>query len=208
METVTFFFSFRSPFAWLAYHRVARAMAGFPVQFERVPVFPPPDFPNDPVAVPQKLQYVIADAERIATAYGLPVRWPTEVDIDWMPPHAAYVHAAEAGRGDAFALALYAARFSEGREIGSDAAIGAAAAAAELDAAATVRAAHDPAVQQRVLGGMMRALGEGIFGVPYFVYGTQRFWGNDRLDWVVRAVHERLGRPVPDLRASPFARPW
>ena len=74
MEQVTFYFSFRSPYAWLAYHRIVRAGASLPVEFVRVPVFPPPDFPNDPAAVPAKLQYIAKDVARIAAAYGLSVR--------------------------------------------------------------------------------------------------------------------------------------
>ena len=207
METLTFYFSFRSPYSWFAYHRLARVFDGVPVRVERVPVFPPPDFPNDPAAMPGKLHYLVADVQRIASAYGLTVRWPEKTDTEWMRPHAAYLHAADAGRGDAFALALYAARFSRGEDVVRDEVIAGAATAAEVDPVATLRAGDDPAVHQRVLEGMGRALQDGIFGVPYFVYGEQRFWGNDRLEWLVRAVRENAGQPVPDLQSDPLARP-
>lgn len=207
MEPITFFFSFRSPYAWLAFHRLDRALTGLPVEIERIPVFPPPNFPNDPAAVPTKLRYIAGDVQRIAAAYGLPVRWPEAADTDWMRPHAAYLHAVDAGRGDAFARAVYAARFSEGRNVGQDDTLRAAATAAEVDPTAMLLAADDPAVHQRVMQGMMRAMEANVFGVPFFLYREQAFWGNDRLEWLLRQIAADGGRPVPDLRADPMARP-
>jgi 2-hydroxychromene-2-carboxylate isomerase len=207
MERVVFYFSFRSPYAWMAYHRIVRAGTSLPVEFERIPVFPPPDFPNDPAAVPAKLDYILHDVGRIAAAYGLPVRWPASRDTDWMRPHAAWIHAADAGQGDSFALALYGARFSEGRNVGDDEVLRDAARVARLDPAAIIRAAADPVLHERVLAGMMRGLGDGIFGVPFFVYRGERFWGNDRVEWLLRAVATNAGTPVPDLASDVLARP-
>ena len=40
---------------------------------------------------------------------------------------------------------------------------------------------------------------DSIFGVPYFVYRGEPFWGNDRIEWLVRAVRIAHGMPVVDL---------
>ena len=207
MDEVKFYFSFRSPYAWLAYERLARIGSTFPAPLRRIPVFPPPNFPNDPAAVPTKLDYVLHDTARIAAAYGLTVTRPPNVDTDWMRPHAAYRYAADAGHGDAFALAAYRARFSYGRDIGSTDVLYAVAAEVGIDPDATVHACDDSTVQQAVLNGMMEAMQDGIFGVPFFAWRDQRFWGNDRIEWLLRALAIAAGRPVPDLCADPFARP-
>lgn len=208
METLTFFFSFRSPYAWLAFHRVGDALAGLPVTVERIPVFPPPSFPNDPAAIPEKLAYIVVDTGRMAAAYGLPVRWPEAVDTNWMRPHAAYLHAQDGGRGEAFGRAVYAERFSAGHDVGGDDALARAATAAGLDPAAVIRAADDPAFHARVMQGMRRALETGVFGVPFFVYRGEKFWGNDRLEWLARTLARESGRAVPDLAADHMARPY
>lgn len=208
METIDFYFSFRSPYAWLAFHRVDRVLAGLPVRLRHVPVFPVGEFPNDPARVPTKLEYLLADVTRIATAYGLPVRFSADsTGTPWMRPHAAFAFAETQGRGEAFARVLFAARFSHGRDIGADAVLADAANAVELDPAAVVQAADDPAVQQRVMVGMVGAKKAGVFGVPTFVYREARFWGNDRLEWLRRAILQDLGQPVPDLAADPTAPP-
>ena len=55
-------------------------------------------------------------------------------------------------------------------------------------------------VPSRVLEGITEALTDTIFGVPFFVYRNQKFWGNDRLEWLLRAIFDDNGRAVPDLR--------
>jgi len=207
METVKFYFSFRSPYAWLAYHRVAHAFADVPVDVRPIPVYPPKNFANDPTALPSKAAYIAEDAARIAAAYGLTARWPGDLDTDWMRPHAAYLYATDQGCGDAFALAAYAARFRDGQDLGADTVVHAVASRCGLDAAATLRASDDPAVQQRVLAGITEGLADGIFGVPFFVYRGQKFWGNDRLEWLLRAIFADSGRAVPDLRHNLLAAP-
>lgn len=206
-EVVRCYFSFRSPYAWLALHRLPVALQGLPVRVESIPVFPPKDFPNDPAAVPVKLSYVRADIERTARAYGLTVRWPQQVDTDWPRPHAAFLYAEAAGHGRRFAAEVFAARFSRGLDVGTDEALAAAATASGIDAPGVLRAASDPEWQQRVLSGMLQGLAEGLFGVPIFVYRGERFWGNDRLDWLVRAIRQQHGQPVPDLRRNLMAHP-
>ena len=207
MERVTFYFSFRSPFAWLAFRRVPLALGGLPVTVRSVPVFPPPGFANDPALVPAKLEYVLEDAARIARAYGLRMQAPTSIDIDWMRPHAAYLYAADKGQGQAFGEAVFAARFTDDRNIASDQILGDVAQACGLDASGVVAAAADPGMHARVMEGMAAALGDKIFGVPLFIYRGQRFWGNDRIEWLLRAIHQDLGKAVPDLAADPLAPP-
>ena len=29
---------------------------------------------------------------------------------------------------------------------------------------------------------------DGVFGFPFFLFRGQRFWGNDRIEWLVRAI--------------------
>jgi 2-hydroxychromene-2-carboxylate isomerase len=208
MEPVRFYFSFRSPYAWLGYHRVGPALGALPVKIQTIPVFPPPDYPNDPAAVPAKLAYIVHDAGRIAEAYGLPpMRWRGDVATDWMRPHAAYVCATDQGKGDAFAMGVFEARFCEARNVGTDDTLREVAVRCGLEPDALVAAADDPAVHQRVGLGMLQAREDGIFGVPFFAWRDQRYWGNDRLEWLVRDIRRAHGERVADLAADPMAAP-
>ena len=199
-DAIRLYFSFRSPYSWLAFVRVEPALAGLPVTLEYLPVFPPPDFPNDPAAVPNKLAYIQQDVARQAASYGFSVKLPEKLDCDWIRPHAAFLYALDQGKGREFGRALFEARFMEGRDVGEDSVMAEVAAAQGLDAGALVAAAGDPVYQTRVVTGMIQGVkDDAIFGVPYFVYRGERFWGNDRIDWLVRAIRCAHGMPVVDL---------
>ena len=198
MDTVRFYFSFRSPYAWLAFHKTEPALSGLPVELEYVPTFPPPDFPNDPAAVPAKLEYIIQhDVPRLATAYGLQVQPPAELDVDWIRPHAMWVYAADQGRGLAFGKGVFAARFSRGQSLADDAVLGAIASEVDLDPEKTLRAADDDAYQARVRQSLAQSAEDGVFGVPFYVYRSELFWGHDRIAWLVRSICRANSLPGP-----------
>jgi 2-hydroxychromene-2-carboxylate isomerase len=199
-DQVRFYFSFRSPYAWLAFLRIEPALAGLPVKLDYLPVFPPPNFPNDPAAVPNKLKYIQKDVARIAEAYGFVATPPQKLDCDWVRPHAAFIYAADQGKGREFGRALYEARFVHGRDLGDDAVLAETARTLGLEPAAVIDAAGDKTHQTRVVQGMIQGVQEdSIFGVPYFVYRGETFWGNDRIDWLMRTIRKAHGMPVVDL---------
>ncbi|MBI2993228.1 MAG: DsbA family protein [Gammaproteobacteria bacterium] len=205
-ETVRFYFSFRSTFSWFAYHRLQRAGGDLPVDLEKIPLFPPTDF--NAGRHPGKQPYARLDAERIAAAYGLTLKWPEPYDIDWIRPHSAFLHALENGKGDEFALRAFAARYTQTANIADAPVLRSIADGCGLDGAAIVSAAADADYHAQVLHGMQRGLADGVFGVPFFFYGEQKFWGNDRLEWLVRAVRTDLGLTTPDLADDPWLRPF
>ncbi len=206
-NTVRFYFSFRSPYSWLALHRLdlafASTLAASGLEVEYIPVCPPPNFANDPAKVPAKLEYIRHDTQRQAKAYGLSAKPLAAMDCDWVRPHAAYFYAHDQSRGSGFARAVFSARFSESKDVGQDSVIAECARAVGLDPDATVAAQGDTKLQERVVLGMIRGVTEdGIFGVPLFVFRGERFWGNDRIEWLLRHIDETHGKPVANLASS------
>jgi 2-hydroxychromene-2-carboxylate isomerase len=147
------------------------------------------------------------DVERIAAAYGLAVRWPGKIDTDWMRPHAACLHAGDAGLLEPFVAAGFRARFQRGLDLGQDEVLEQLAEEAGLEPRALVAACDAPELHARIRAGLARFAQRKLFGVPFFVFQGRRFWGNDRLEWLLRDVCRELGEPVPDLASDPFARP-
>jgi 2-hydroxychromene-2-carboxylate isomerase len=207
-DAVTLFYSFRSPYSWLAFRRVQQVLPSLGVELRPIAVFPPPGMTPASTSTPRRLQYTMADAARMAAAYGLTMRSPEPLDTEWVRPHACAYWAAEQGRGDAFIAAAHAARFERGADLGASTVQAELAREVGLDADACVAAADDGARHAQVWQGMQEAQATGIFGVPTFVYEGELFWGNDRLEWLLRAVARVRGEVVPDLEADPFAAPW
>ena len=54
-QSIRFYFSFRSPYAWLAAELLESELGDLGVPIARIPIFPTPEnFPNDPSVMPNK----------------------------------------------------------------------------------------------------------------------------------------------------------
>jgi 2-hydroxychromene-2-carboxylate isomerase len=206
-DKVQFYFSFRSPYSWLALYRISLIRNELPVEIQLTPVFPPRDKENFMLSDQNKVKYIVKDVNRIATAYGLDMKWPEPFDTDWLAVHIAYIYAAEQGKGIPFCLAVYHARFIEGKDVGDETIMREASLACGLDADTLIDVQSKREYKIKLLKGMASAGDEGVFGVPYFLYGDSAYWGNDRLEWLLREINDTYGLIIPDLSSDPFIRP-
>jgi 2-hydroxychromene-2-carboxylate isomerase len=87
-----------------------------------------------------------------------------------------------------FAIAIGKALWEEDRDIGDAAVLGEVAASVGID---LDRLRADPAFQgaaDRHTANTERALERQVFGAPSYVYNGELFWGQDRLDFLERAL--------------------
>jgi 2-hydroxychromene-2-carboxylate isomerase len=52
-------------------------------------------------------------------------------------------------------------------------------------------ALHDARYEVALTQSNTDAETDGVFGFPFFVYAGQKFWGNDRVEWLVRAIQQK-----------------
>lgn len=190
---IRFYFSFRSPYAWIAAERLEPELGDLGVPIERIPIFPTPGlFPNDPSATPEKVAYLLQDIPRLARQYGLTVRFSSSVDTDWALSHAAFLGAESEGAGQRFMVEAFRKRFSEGLDLGEDDVVADAARRAGLNPDAVLAAGHSEALRAEVSRGWrLAAERDRIFGVPSFVYAGKLYWGQDRMHFLRSAVIRR-----------------
>lgn len=194
-NSIRFYFSFRSPYAWLAAERIESELGELGVPIERIPIFPTPEtFPNDPSALPNKQAYLIQDVPRLAREQGLKVRFPSSSDTDWALSHAAFLCAERLGSGQPFMVEVFRKRFCEGLDLGEDGVVADAAEKAGLDAREILSAGHSAELRAVAAAGW-RVAGERdqVFGVPSFVYADRLYWGQDRMHFVRNAVIRKTG---------------
>ena len=206
-DQIQFYFSFRSPYSWLAMYRINLLREKLPVELQLTPVFPPRDKENFMLSDQNKVKYIVKDVNRIATAYGLDMKWPKPFDTDWLAVHSAYIYAMEQGEQFSFCLAVYQARFIEGKNVGDEMVMRKISLACGLDADTLIEAQTKRQYKRTLLQGMASAGEKGVFGVPFFVYKDSTYWGNDRLEWLLREINDNSGTLVPDLSVDPFRRP-
>jgi len=202
--SVDLFFSFRSPYSYLALPKTLQMAASFDVTVNLRPVYPiavriPGFFKR---ANPQFARYVVLDSSRVAQHENTPFRFPrpdpivqdmTTLDV---AEHQPYIHrltrlgaAAQAeGRSLPFTYAISCVLWdgsvtgwNEGDHLAK------AATAAGFDLAAMDAAiAADPDRYERIIADNEQAhAASGHWGVPTFVFENEPFFGQDRIDLLI-----------------------
>lgn len=192
MAQIDYFFATYSPWTYLAGDRLERLAAKHGATIRYIPV--------DAAALfPRTGGQVLADRHQARKDYRLQelARWskhlglkldlqPMFFPVNAAPSSYAVIAAQAAGGGDLAGLvqAFPRAVWAEGRNIADD----------DVIRDLLSRHGFDPAVADR---GMLaaaetyqrnldEAVSRGAFGVPFYIVGEERFWGQDRLDLLDR----------------------
>jgi 2-hydroxychromene-2-carboxylate isomerase len=188
-----FYFAFRSPYSWIASRLLEERWPDTLGQLELVPFWEPDahtlellhhlggDSPYIPMSKAKHL-YILQDVKRLTARLGYQMAWPIDKDPWWDLPHLAYLVARKQGRGRAFLRAAYRARWEDGADICTAAAIRRLAVEVGLEADELAEAPQIPEIRAEGAQALYRADRENVFGVPFFTYGYKKFWGVDRLE--------------------------
>jgi 2-hydroxychromene-2-carboxylate isomerase len=144
-----------------------------------------------PKRAPQRQAYRLTELARWRDYLGVPINFQPKFGAASGDPGCRWILAArEHGAPPALALAgaIMRARWAEERDIADAATLGAIAAACGQDAdritaragSAEITAAYDACTQE--------AIDRQVFGAPTYVYRDELFWGQDRLDFLDRAL--------------------
>ncbi|MFC3230224.1 2-hydroxychromene-2-carboxylate isomerase [Marinibaculum pumilum] len=198
---VDLYWSFRSPYCYLAGDRLAALEREHDLRLSVRPVLPiavriPGFFKTvNPLRVP----YNRMDAERVAASLQVPFHWPRpdpivmDVATGEVPADQPYIHrltrlgalAAEQGRGLPFVRAVAALLFGAGID-GWDrgAHLARAVAGAGLDLAEMEAAVADDAgrLDAAIAANEAAQTAAGHWGVPLMVFRGEPFFGQDRID--------------------------
>jgi len=211
MITIVSYTIYHSPNAYLGVVLAERALSGLPVAIERRPICIPKhrgvkvaDLVGGRETLAQT-SYHREDCLRWAHRHGIELhllgpgvfderaaRWRQLPYAREELPARAYYAARGSGKEAAFDRALFRAAWVEGRDVNEDAVVRDAASAAGLDPDTLLRGAH-AAETKRTLDAALAAFDrDACPGVPTWVVEGERFWGKDRVDWLVAAVRTRL----------------
>lgn len=189
MTRVDFFFSFRSPYSYLAAPR-AFALGDRPgVEVVYRGVIP---MAMRGQKVPQaKRLHTLRDAKREAVRLGMPFgRIHDPIGEGALRCLRVAQHAVDVGAERAFVLTASRAIWAEAVDVASDRGLRAVCERAGLDWGACRAAIADPAMQARVEADTQALADLGHWGVPVFVVDGELFWGQDRIDDVDHALRQ------------------
>jgi 2-hydroxychromene-2-carboxylate isomerase len=202
--SVDLFFSFRSPYSYLALPRTLKLVADYDVSVNLRPVYPlavrvPGFFKR---TNPQFARYVALDASRVAKYENIPFRFPrpdpivqdmATLEVAENQPYihrltrlgaAAQLEGRSLGFADAISRVLWDGTVQGWNEGGH---LGNAAATAGFDLAVMdARISADPGPYEQVIADNEKVhAASGHWGVPTFVFENEPFFGQDRIDLLI-----------------------
>lgn len=198
-----------SPYFWLASKDLGRIeAAGCTLEFEPV-LFAgllKAHGQKGPAEIPAKREHTFRDVMRLAAAQGLAFTGPPGHPFNPLLALRMSTAIAQPAARKRFALAMADACWEGGKDLSDAAVLVALAEACDLDGAALLQAAAEPAVKQALADATERAIGCGVFGVPTFEVDGELFWGGDRIDTLLShlagnrideaVLRDFLGRPA------------
>lgn len=198
---VELFWSYRSPFSYLAIGRIAQMAAYYDLAVKVRPVYPlavrTPDFFKNTNRT--KLMYLVRDCHRVAEYLDIPFVWPhpDPVDMDMttmaiapdQPLIKRLMHlgiaAGRAGHGlqftDSVARLIWNGQV-RGWDQGDHLKGAVAAAGLELAALEAEIVGHEDDIEEEIDANHAALEAAGHWGVPTLVFNHEPFFGQDRID--------------------------
>lgn len=194
-KVVDYYLSLISPFAYLGSAQLEKIAARRGAEVRVKPVDLPAIFPKTgglalAKRAPARQAYRLVELKRWSAYRGLP--------LNLHPKHfpapegraAGLVIAAGQGGGDPLRLAhaILRAVWAEERDIAEEATLEEIARDTGHDARALLARAGEAKVRAAYEALTEEALARGVFGAPTYVFNDELFWGQDRLDFLDRAL--------------------
>ena len=193
---IEFFWDVGSPYTYLASTRIDQVAKACSAQARWRPFLLGGVFRDTgnrpPLEVPEKLNYMLDDLKTWAAHYKISFSFPAVFPINSLLPMRAAVGADRLGKGKEFAAAIMRTLWTEGKDPGLPENLNEAAQSVGLDGEKLAQMAQDPEIKDVLKQNTAEAVERGAFGAPTFFVEDQMFFGNDRLDFVERALEGEI----------------
>ena len=190
---VEFFFDYGSPFSYLADTQLPGIAAQAGASITHRPMLLGAVLKatgnSSPMAVPAKARHMARELERWAKRYGVPFRPnPFPFLRNTLRLMRGAVASRRLGIFERYHPAVFAASWADALDLGDDEVFHSVLRRAGVDADELFRAIDEQSTKDELRWATEIAVERGVFGAPTFFVDDEMFWGNDRLDWVERAL--------------------
>jgi len=132
--------------------------------------------------------YILQDVRRLSRHLRYPMKWPIDPpDVSWELPHRALLAAEHLGRGNEARRAIFAARWERGENVCDPSTLESILHPIDLPGPTELDSVPGGS-RAEAFASLRKACGKGIFGLPTFIAGKERFWGVDRLAFALNAA--------------------
>jgi 2-hydroxychromene-2-carboxylate isomerase len=185
------FYSFRSPYSYLALERALELTDHYPVALEIRPVLP---MVMRGFEVPlMKRMYIVRDSKREADRLGIPFgRICDPVGVGTERCIAMFDYATKQGRGAELARSAARGIWSQALDVASDKDLRVIVERAGLDWSEAFASIADESWRELAENNRAELFEMGLWGVPCFRLGDYTTWGQDRLWIIVDKIRRHL----------------
>ena len=191
--TVEFFFDYGSPFSYLADTQLPGIAARTGAAIVHRPMLLGAVLKAtgnaSPMAVPAKGRYMGRDLERWAKRYGVAFERNLFAFLgNTLRLMRGAVASQKLGVFGRYHPAVFSAAWGNPSDLGNEEVFRSLLERAGIDVGAFLRAIDEQSTKDELRRATELAVERGVFGAPTFFVGDEMFWGNDRLDFVERAL--------------------
>ncbi|WP_406383454.1 DsbA family protein [Streptomyces sp. NBC_01618] len=112
----------------------------------------------------------------------------------WEVSHLAYLAAEQHGAGREFIAATYRRRWELGEDISEPATMASVGEEIGVDPQSLAGAHRHPEIREKGMAALNSLYGDGVFGVPLFIIGFEKYWGVDRLSDFVETARPEIAK--------------
>jgi len=194
-KTIDYFFSIMSPWAYLGDRRFQDMAKRYGARITYHPLSSPDLFPaTGGLLLKDRAQhrkdYRLVELERWSKHLDIPLNLqPQHFPVPEAPASKLVLASQDAGQ-DAGPLlgAIFKAVWADEMNVSDEATLVALADSCDLDGPALLEVSHDPSFDTAFAATTQAAITRGVFGYPSYIFKDELFWGQDRLEFVERAL--------------------
>ena len=195
-KTLEFFFDFGSPNAYLAYTQLPALLECTGARLAWRPMLlggvfkatnnqAPGMTPCEP-----KRRHMLVDMQRFVDHYGIEFRFNAAFPVNTITLMRGAMALIDDARFASYVDTVFRAMWVDNIDLGDPAALQSTLTAAGFDWHELAGRVADPAVKNALREATEDAVPQGIFGAPSFIVDGELFFGQDRLDFVERALSD------------------
>ena len=194
-KAVTVYYSLQSPWTYLGWARLRALVESTAADARYRPIQSGPLFQASgtlplPKRPPQRQAYRLMELRRWRDHLAVPLNLhPRYFPVDEaLAARMVIAHRQRGGDTAALSQAMLTGVWAEERNLADRDTLLEIAREQRADGPALLAAADGEAAQSEFQANTHAAIEHGVFGMPTFVIGDELFWGQDRLDFVTRAL--------------------
>ena len=189
---VEFYYDYGSPAAYLAWARLPAICEKHDAELVRRPVLLGGLFKatgnQTPVNVKPKGEWMFDDLARHAAYYDVPFKKNPYFIINTLPLMRGAMWAERNGQLENYDRVMFESIWVNAKDMNAPEVIAAVLEAGGFSTGEVFEAVQQQDIKDQLISATEEAAGKGLFGVPSMIVNGELHFGQDRLDWVERAI--------------------